>query len=524
LPPDGVPCDQATNPLGPTLTARSGRVLVFYNAAQRRPVGLGNELLGYVSVFYDAMRTGRALVLEDSGMICKLRAAFSLGTPFATADQLAAKPEHNQSSAYALHNSSHLFSNELPVVFSKGNNVKLVRPKRWAHECYRAALNCPPLPATDAAAHADAVATSPAKSAAETANSAAAVTVAASIVDEHETRPAYTCGERRALRRLVVGASPRLKALQPQLEQYWSGDKMRLRSLLAATADSQAPIWQVAVHARTQFGFVEAGVDEREPSAVQEVKNWTQDARVQAVLANLVQDVKRQLVKNTGNQSSAVGERYGGISSVSRSGDGRNRRQRRSLLNSEAPSDVHDENAARSRKGRGAAAVFVASESLLARQHIAALLRAAGVAADYHTLRGTSHPATTAKVEHRHPRGGNAPAANENGVVRADRWCRVAGAEGVVLRSGKPRIPGDDISSGAGREVIGVGSERTEKELCDMFIPFLEWWALAQSRRVVTRRGSELGVRRYPLWRFYERWGVRPSSFAESALLYGGWD
>jgi hypothetical protein len=278
------------------------------------------------------------------------------------------------------------------------------------------------------------------------------------------------------------------------------------------------------VHARTQFGFVEAGLDEREPSAVQEVKNWTHDARVQAVLANLVQDVKRQLVKNTGNQSSAVGERYGGISSVSRSGDGRNRRQRRSLLNSEAPSDVHDENAARSRKGRGAAAVFVASESLLARQHIAALLRAAGVAADYHTLRGTSHPATTAKVEHRHPRGGNAPAANENGVVRADRWCRVAGAEGVVLRSGKPRIPGDDISSGAGREVIGVGSERTEKELCDMFIPFLEWWALAQSRRVVTRRGSELGVRRYPLWRFYERWGVRPSSFAESALLYGGWD
>jgi len=481
--PENVPCGQARNPLEPYLAFKS-RVLVFHNAAQRRPVGLGNELLGFISVFYEAMRAGRAMVLEDSGMIAKLKHASRLGVPFATSTQLAAKHELKNRSAHLAHDSSHLFSSDFPVVVSKGNNVKLVRPRKWPYECYREALKCPPRPSVADALTVDPTAESLPQSSLEnssfSATTAAATTVAAiKSVDEHETHPAYTCVERRALRQLIVGVSPQLKALASKLEQHWSGDQARLKRLLEATANSSEPIWQLALHARTQFGFVEAGIDEREPIAIEEAKNWTLDAGVQSVLAGIVDGVKEHLKKNEVNRSNTEGL---------------------------------------AKRGLGEAAVYIASESLIARQHIAALLRAQGIEADYHTLQGTSHPATIDKVEHRH--------SHSERTLKADKYANSTTAH----VSGSTQLKGTITPKNAAdaekkRETLETHRElTTEDEKCNAYIFFLEWWALAQSRRVIARRGSELGVRRYPLWRFYDRWGVRPSSFAESALIYGGWD
>ena len=478
--PDAMPCGQATNPFDPSLAAK-GRVLVFYNAAQRRPVGLGNELLGFVSVFYEAMRASRAMMLENSGMIAKLKEVSQLGVPFATAAQLATKHEHKNRSANTAHNATRSSSSDFPVVFSKGNNVKLVRPKKWPYECYRAALKCPSMPGVGATASIGSVATPINQSSTDTsvisATIDAASATAANAVDEHETRSAYTCVERRALRNLILGVNPQLRALHPKLEQHWSGNQTRLKKLLAATAKSTEPIWQLALHARTQFGFVEAGLDERDPIAFEEAKNWTLDAGVQIVLAGIVRDIKAHLEKNQVlNHSTSEG--------MSSRGIGPRNKKSFEVAN----------------QGLGASAVYVASESLMARQHIAALLRAQGIEADYHTLQGTSHPATTDKVENRHPHGGHTFAAGKH-------------ARGIKAALG---------SGGDNLEMLRELS--TEDDKCNACIFFLEWWALAQSRRVIARRGSELGVRRYPLWRFYDRWGVRPSSFAESALIYGGWE
>jgi hypothetical protein len=68
---------------------RGGRTMVFASGG----MALGNALLGYLTTYHDALRTGRVLVLHKGGLFGEaLGAAFDLGLPWASKEVMRAAP------------------------------------------------------------------------------------------------------------------------------------------------------------------------------------------------------------------------------------------------------------------------------------------------------------------------------------------------------------------------------------------------------------------------------------------------
>jgi hypothetical protein len=449
------------------------RVLVF-NAGG---MALGNALLGYLTTYHDALRSGRVLVLARSGLVSgALAVAFDLGLPWVHPTDVAEKPQAQIFFDYAQTPCpacvSYLQSGfrsprvaGTRVAHSRPRNFHFDRPDRFSECYYRALGHCPQPP--------------------KGINTA-----------KQEENPVAYCGESAALRRLIQRPSGELRRLGPLFEAHWNGSPGRLAALMSHdTAQRDAPIWAVAVHARVQFKFVEQGIDERAPAAVAAVQAWLGSSATKAKLAALVKEVTSALVKQ-------------------RLPSGRRRRRRlqgRRRLSSPSNATAAVENAATRQPldafalaaARAAAAaelepppgqhlpplpqaVYVASETALVRRHVADLLRARGVAADYAALSGTAHPVD-----------------KEAGNGRFVQY-HAAGASAVVGRSANNGTTANDVGAGAGRF-----STADDERKADALFPYLEWWALAHSKAIFVRRGEGLSK--------------APSTYSGTAHLYGSW-
>jgi len=88
--------------------------------------------------------------------------------------------------------------------------------------------------------------------------------------------PRDYCAETQALRHLIQGLSPRLLRVASIYEGSWSGSQDRLRSLIQSrtpvSSVSLKPIWDIALHLRVQFPFVEQGLSE--VGNEDEVQEW----------------------------------------------------------------------------------------------------------------------------------------------------------------------------------------------------------------------------------------------------------
>ena len=150
------------------------------------------------------------------------------------------------------------------------------------------------------------------------------------------------------------------------------------------------PIWNAAIHARVQFPFVEAGKDERDEESIAEVSEWLAQSRTKDRLRALVASAK----------------------GLCREGGG---------------------------------AVYVASETALVRRHIADLLRAQGVEADYFMHSGKAHPVNKNKND----------------------------------------------AHGYGARYLPLSRAKNDEERADLLFPYLEWWALAHAKTIVSQSVSQ---------------------------------
>jgi len=350
---------------------------------------LGNALLGYLTTYWDAMRSGRTLVASRYGMIQMIGEVFDLGIEFV---DKKLDSDHSNPSTSSFNCPNILFdyaklSKEVPIVYRKGanggylpggkvacsrvKNFHFDRPPPSLIKCYFQTLECNKKPR-------DSI--NPAK---------------------QGDGPNDSCGEKGALRQLFLGPSKGLQALAPHFSSHWAGADNRLHQLFFETRNAAKPIWDAALHLRVQFKFVESGIDERDPAAVKDVEAWLANPETKAKLIKIVNNVKR-----------------------------------------------HKK-------------VYVASETALVRRHVADMIRAQGVEADYFMLSGTTHPV-----------GKNAG------------------------------------GSSSGRH-YNVKDLHNDEIKAHSFFPYLEWWALAHSKVIYVHRHQTLST--------------APSTYSGSAHIYGGW-
>ena len=260
---------------------------------------MGNNFIGFITSFYDAMRGGRKLVglSTPEFTFSDLSVAFDLsGIPTAEPavefdkdhrrrlhpmfhpdyDLLPGLNNKGQQEwstvahlSFVHHKKKMPFSNGTrgpSVVQSRHNNVHFDRPKGALLACHFAALGCLKAPLSDGL----------------------------NVNKQADSATEY-CGETVALRVLVRGLSARLLRAAPFYKESWEGEPRRLAALLAsksaprglpprspvalATASSEVrekyagfevPLWDVAVHVRVGFKFVERG--ETEDANADEVK------------------------------------------------------------------------------------------------------------------------------------------------------------------------------------------------------------------------------------------------------------
>ena len=263
------------------------------------------------------------------------------------------------------------------AVQSRKSNVHFDRPKTTAFlACHFAALGCPP-PTRD---HLNLL--------------------------KMDGEPVDYCFESRALRRLLLGLSPRLLAVRLLYEASWMGSPTRLRALLDARSDRIGePIWDVAVHIRVGFRFVEVGETEAQNAAT--VAEWLRRPAIARTLDEVVAQVRARL---------------------------------------------------HSRGGRRPA-VYVASETALVRQHVAQLIANAtrpqgpggGAEVDYFAFSGTPHPVDI-NGNHRSDAGHDEhtvdPKAQADLLFPYLEWWALAHSRSILVRRGLDLKPSGSTFSG----------------------------------------------------------------------------
>jgi len=131
---------------------------------------------------------------------------------------------------------------------------------------------------------------------------------------EVPTKAPNYCGNSRALRRLVLGVNQRLLEVAPIYAATWMGPESpphRFNQLLAARSSDPVkvkdnndnsdnnrprggPVWDVAVHLRVEFRFVEQGKDEA--SHEHEISDWLQNNAIQMALDKVVMQVQKHFM------------------------------------------------------------------------------------------------------------------------------------------------------------------------------------------------------------------------------------
>mmetsp|Transcript_51406 Transcript_51406/g.116908 ORF Transcript_51406/g.116908 Transcript_51406/m.116908 type:complete len:422 (+) Transcript_51406:241-1506(+) len=246
LPESEVPCECAVDPLLSNRRNGSnhGRVLLYHGGGN----ALGNALLGYLTSYHDALRSGRQLRLQRGGIVSEsLAHAFELAPDLWMTDKEVSKAGTKatiffdtgklQCPACISYLESKGFNSPKAsgtrVVHSRPRNFRFDRSRRYL-ECYHRAVGCPdPKRGLN-----------PSK---------------------QEADPEVYCGESTALRRLILGASAELRRLSPVFFSHWAGEPVRLERLLGHPGQAKRtglsePLWDVAVHARVEFPFVEQSV------------------------------------------------------------------------------------------------------------------------------------------------------------------------------------------------------------------------------------------------------------------------
>ena len=364
------------------------------------------------------------------------------------------------------------------VVQSRHHNVRLDRPKNSA--CYRP-LGCPP--------------SSPQK--------------AVINVNKQEDNPLNFCGETAVLQRFIVGLSPRLLAARREFERAWVGDKARLAALLdyrsrfapeivaakeaSSTSTSsggnsgsddrsstsptpppqQRAIFDLAVHCRISFLFVEKGFSEEENRNADEVRRWMAKPATKSALAALAADVRQ-------NCEAAVFAPH------------RHRHRQEEEEEEEQQQQLSGATEATTDSSEGSAppvcAVYIASETAIVRRHLAEVIARSSAGEGSSTGGGE---------------GGAEGEGGGGGVIEADFSSFAGHAHPVDLHN-------DHRVIGAGAPWKERLAALTPKETADLCAPYLEWWALAHSRTILVRRGEALSA--------------ASSTFSGTAHLYGGWE
>jgi hypothetical protein len=485
-----VPCGCEFDPGAPeAYTPATGshastpRILVF-NAGG---MALGNALLGYLTTYHDALRSGRAIVLARSGLISgALSIAFDLGLPWVKKRDLEDRPQAQIFFDYAQTPCpacvSYLQSGfrsprvaGTRVAHSRPRNFHFDRSDRYAECYYRSLGQCP----------------KPEK----------AVNTA-----KQEENPVAYCGESLALRRLIKRPSDELRRLSPLYEAHWNGSPDRLAALMSKDMAARGgPIWAVAIHVRVQFKFVEDGVDERSEEAVAAVQSWLGKSATKAKLTALVKEVvgaiskqrsftghrrrqlqlrqKHSLQRNTTSSTRDITSREDSNGFPSTLSARTEMRVPSHELQSRRLDTKVNEKTEHASQHQSSQAVYVASETALVRRHVADLLRAQGVMADYVALSGTAHPVD-----------------KQTGKGRFVQYEAVAPA----TRSNTNHSSSDGFRAGA-----EISPSADDERKADALFPYLEWWALAHSKTIVVRRGEGLSK--------------APSTYSGTAHLYGGW-
>jgi hypothetical protein len=400
--------------------------------------GMGNTFVGLMTSFYDAMRSGRRLVMLSTPefTFSDLSVAFDLTIPIVDhAIEFDKNDKNHRKQTYpAIHfdflpavrgdqrgnvtfmvHRKPVAITDAPVIQSRHNNVHFNRPQHSELlRCHFAALECqvPPF------------------------------SVSLNMFKQTNGAVEY-CGETSILRHSLTGPSRRLLASAEIFKESWTGSSKRIEALFAARSfppgfsplpplalayshdhevkkafqDFRSPIWDCAVHVRVGFKFVEMG--ETEEQNMGEIDAWLAKPATQKALQELVGQVRARL---SSGSSSSRGTTTGSSSSASEG----------------------SVEAMRSRPS-----VYIASETSRVREHVAALIRNAStsdVECEFFAWSGTPHP------------------VDINGNHRSDK------------------TPGQDNTGPA------LGS----KEDADLLFPYLEWWALAHSRFILVRRGLDL--------------------------------
>eukprot|EP00613_Pedinella_sp_CCMP2098_P071423 CAMPEP_0171931880 /NCGR_PEP_ID=MMETSP0993-20121228/29839_1 /TAXON_ID=483369 /ORGANISM="non described non described, Strain CCMP2098" /LENGTH=431 /DNA_ID=CAMNT_0012572015 /DNA_START=200 /DNA_END=1494 /DNA_ORIENTATION=- len=335
--------------------------------------GMGNTFVGFMTSFYDAMRSGRRLVMLSTPefTFSDLSVAFELDIPIVENsiefDQShrkqtypeahfafdPARPADQRGNVTFMLHRKPAPAAEYPVIQSRHHNVHFSRPKqRELLACHFAALGCTVSPLSSEI----------------------------NILKQQASVAEY-CGETSILRRLVKGLSSRVHAVSGLYEETWSGSNERIKSLfsarssplglpplpplaLAHSRDPQvqktyrnysAPLWDCAIHVRVGFKFVELGGTEEQHAA--EIDEWLSKPGTHKALQELVGQVRARLAHPRAPEGSKA-KRITGVS-------------------------------------LSPPVVYIASETSRVREHVAKLIREASsspVECEFFSWSGTPHP------------------------------------------------------------------------------------------------------------------------------------
>jgi len=240
--------------------------------------GLGNTFVGFIGSWYDAMRSGRLLFRSSTSefVFNDLSMAFDLGVPvldplleFGTSD-LALRKKNVYPSLYPVFEKAAPFdalleyhagqiqspvidASHVQIAQSRYPNIFALRPRNHTLVvCMYKAVGCAPPPKPR---H---------------------IPLEPGALVLLSDEPRDYCAETQALRHLIQGLSPRLLRVASIYEGSWSGSQDRLRSLIQSrtpvSSVSLKPIWDIALHLRVQFPFVEQGLSE--VGNEDEVQEW----------------------------------------------------------------------------------------------------------------------------------------------------------------------------------------------------------------------------------------------------------
>ena len=308
------------------------------------------------------------------------------------------------------------------------------------------------------------------------------------------------------------------------------------------------PIWDAALHLRVSFRCVEQGFGDQSAECTEEAAAWLARNETALALDAAIQNLVIILGGNSNSDDGNSGEHSSGSSSRSTRVDVKNGGGGDSEATLGGVNEEFDRESAPITKS-----VYVASELMSVRRHVAELLRSYHLRGekyfsqapgggdprrlgqkgpakmrfevDYFTVTGISHPLEKIPPPRASTVAKSSGASTEGGGRARGRtskfWTGAAASSSHGLESGVARLePGKNAGVEAaavpviGRHIAAASATfiaAPEAARGSALFPFVEWWALAHSRVVETHRSKRLVP-------------GSQSTYSGTARLYGGWE